>query len=85
MSDLNQRSHRGNGNGMSTHGKRMQHEKPQAVEVRDLKPDSREGQAGPPGVADRLGVAMKLVNTRGAKEPEFKTSVTKSARAGRLA
>ncbi len=50
-----------------------------------LQPDSREGQAGPIGVADRLEVPLKPGNSGGGKGPEFKTSVTKSTRAGRLA
>jgi len=79
------RSHRGNGNGMSTQGKRLQHEKPQSVEARDLQPDAREGQAGPTGVADRLVVPLKPGNSGRGKEPEFKTSDTKSTRARRLA
>ena len=70
---------------MSTQGKLLQHGKPQAVEARDLQPDSREGQAGPPGVADRLVVPLKPVNAGGGKEPEFKTDVRKSLRARRLA
>ena len=53
--DLTQRSHRGNGDGMSTHGNLLQHGKPQRREARS-QPDAREGQAGPPGVADRLVV-----------------------------
>ena len=56
-----------------------------AVEARDLQPDAREGQAGPPGVADRPVVPSKPGNAGGGKGPEFKTSVRKSTRAGRLA
>ena len=85
MSDLTRRSHRGNGNGMSTHGRHLQHGKPNSAEARDLQPDAREGQAGPGGVADRLAVPLKLGNASRGKGPEFKTSVTKSTRAGRLA
>jgi hypothetical protein len=55
------------------------------VEARDLQPDSREGQAGPPGVTDRSAVPRTPGNAGRGKGPEFKTSVTKSARAGRLA
>src|ERR1700682_4699214 len=69
--DLTQRSHRGNGDGMSTHGKLLQHGKPQRWEARS-QPDSREGQAGPPGVADRLVVPRKPGNSGGGKGPEFK-------------
>ena len=62
MSDLTQRSHRGNGNGMSTHGRPLQHGKPRSAEARDLRPDAREGQAGSSGVADRLVVPRKPGN-----------------------
>ena len=85
MSDPTQRSHRGNGNGMSTHGGRLQHGKPHSAEARDLQPDAREGQAGPGGVADRPAVPPTPGNAGRGKGPEFKISVTKSARAGRLA
>ena len=85
MSDLTQRSHRGNGNGMSTQGRRLQHGKPLAVEARDLQPDAREGQAGLPGVADRPVVPPTPGNAGRGKGPEFKISVPKSTRAGRLA
>jgi hypothetical protein len=84
-SDLTQRSHRGNGNGMSTQGKHTQHGKPLLAEVRDFQPDAREGQAGPSGVTDRPVVPTKPGNSGRGKGPEFKTSVTKSMRAGRLA
>ena len=84
-SDLTQRSHRGNGNGMSTQGKHTQHGKPPQAEARDLQPDAREGQAGPGGVADRPVVPRKPSNSGGGKGPEFKTSVPRGMRAGRLA
>jgi hypothetical protein len=38
---------------MLVHGDPTQHGKPRSVEARDLQPDSREGQTGPGGVADR--------------------------------
>ena len=85
MSDLTQRSHRGNGNGMSTHGRHLQHGKPLSAEARDLQPDAREGQAGLGGVADRPVVPPKPGNAGRGKGPEFKTSVPKGTRAGRLA
>jgi hypothetical protein len=53
------------------YGKLLQHGKPQRREARS-QPDSREGQAGPPGVADRLVVPRKPGNSGGGKEPEFK-------------
>jgi len=55
-----------------------------SARARDSQPDSREGQAGPSGVADRLVVATKPGNAGGAKEPEFKIDVGKSMRTGRL-
>jgi hypothetical protein len=84
-SDLTQRSHRGNGNGMSTHGRRLQHGKPLSAEARDLQPDAREGQAGLGGVADRPAVPTKPMNAGGGKGPEFKTDVRKGTRTRRLA
>lgn len=85
MSDPTQRSHRGNGNGMSTHGRRLQHGKPHSAEARDLQPDAREGQVGPDGVADRLVVPRKPGNAGGGKGPEFKTDVRRGTRTRRLA
>jgi hypothetical protein len=85
MSDLTQRSHRGNGNGMSTHGRRLQHGKPHAAEARDLQLDAREGQAGPGGVADRLVVPLTPGSSGRGKGPEFKTSVPRGTIAGRWA
>jgi len=49
------------------------------------KPDAREGEAGPTGVADRLVVALKPANAGGAKGPEFKTDVRKGTRTRRVA
>jgi hypothetical protein len=84
-SDLSRRSHRGSGNGMSTHGRYLQHGKPLTAEARDLQPDAREGPTGLDGVADRLRVPWTPGNAGRGKGPEFKTSVTKGTRAGRLA
>src|SRR5947209_8038105 len=56
---------------MSTHGILLQQGKPQRWDARS-QPDSREGQAGPFGVADRLVVPGKLGNSGGGKGPEFK-------------
>ena len=85
MSDSTQRSHRGIGNGMSTHGRRLQHGKPPSAEARDLPPDAREGQAGPGGVADRPVVPRTPGNAGRGKGPEFQISVPRGTRAGRLA
>jgi hypothetical protein len=53
MSDSIQRLRRGIGASMCAQGNRMQHGKPYPVVARDPQPDSREGQAGPDGVAER--------------------------------
>src|SRR5712692_9217461 len=60
-----------------TQGKRRQHGKPQGV-VRDDQPDTREGQAGRPGVAERFVVPLKPGNAGGGKGPQFKTDATRS-------
>ena len=44
--------------------------------ARDRQLESREGQAGPCGVAERLVVARKPGNAGGAKGPQFKVNVT---------
>jgi hypothetical protein len=75
MSDSNQGSHRGSGAGMHVHGNRMQHGKPRRVEARDLQLDSREGQAGPVGVAEGPVLPGKPGNAGGGKGPWFKVSV----------
>ena len=46
---------------------------------------AREGQAGPPGVAERPVVPRKPGNAGGGKGPEFKVNVRRGTRAGRLA
>ncbi len=74
MSDIRQGSHRGSGVGMHVQGERTQHGKPRRVEARDLQPDSREGQAGPVGVAEGPAVPGKLGNAGGGKGPWFKVS-----------
>src|SRR3954464_2771605 len=70
---------------MPAHGDPTQHGKPRAVGVRDSQPDAREGQAGPTGVADRPVVPRTPGNAGRGKGPEFKTSVRRGMRAGRLA
>src|SRR4051794_12171261 len=52
---------------------------------RVTRPATREGQAGRPGVADRPGVPTRPGNSGGGKGPEFKGSVRRGMRAGRLA
>jgi hypothetical protein len=56
---------------MLTQGKLLQHGKPQRWGAKPQL-DSREGQAGPSGVADRLVVPRKSGNSDGGKGPEFK-------------
>jgi hypothetical protein len=73
-SDISQGSHRGSGAGMRVQGNRAQHGKPRRVEVRDLQPDSREGQAGPGEVAEGPVVLAKPGNAGGGKGPWFKVS-----------
>ena len=58
-------------------GDPRQHGKPQAVRGSGPQPDAREGQAGPPGVADGLVVPAKPGNAGGGKGPEFKEAVRK--------
>src|SRR6202030_2462849 len=55
-----------------TQGKRTKHGKPLGV-VSDDQPDAREGQAGRPGVAERVVVPLKPGNAGGGKGPQFKT------------
>ncbi len=45
---------------------------------RDFQPDAREGQAGPPGVSERLIVPRKPGNAGGGKGPQFKVGVRSS-------
>ena len=68
-SDQNPAGHRGNDDGMSVHEDSTQHGKPQAVRVRDPQPDAREGQAGPPGVAERPVVPLTPGNSGRGKGP----------------
>lgn len=51
--------------------------------VGEHQPATREGWAGPYGVAERLVVPKKPGNSGGGKGPQFKADV-KGARAGRL-
>lgn len=51
--------------------------------VGEHQPATREGRAGPYGVAERLVVPKKPGNSGGGKGPQFKADV-KGARAGRL-
>src|SRR3989337_1368356 len=58
-----------------TQGKRTKPGKPQSV-VRDDQPESREGEAGRAGVAERPVVPVKPGNAGGGKGPQFKTNAT---------
>jgi hypothetical protein len=49
------------------------------------QPEAREGQAGPPGVADGFVVPRKPGNAGGGKGPEFKVGVRRDRRARRVA
>ena len=51
-------------------GAPSQHGKPQRV-VEGHQPETREGQSGPYGVADRLVVPVMPGNAGGGKGPEF--------------
>ncbi len=75
---MTQRFRRGSGDGMHARGDRTQHGKPRPVEGRDLQPDTREGQAGPGGVAERPVVPWKPGNAGGGKGPWFKVDVEQS-------
>ena len=57
-----------------TQGKRTQHGKSLGV-VRDDQPDAREGQAGRPGMTERLVVPLKPGNAGGGKRPQLKANV----------
>jgi hypothetical protein len=46
--------------------------------VRDDQPDTREGQAGRPGEAERSAVPFKPGNSGGGKGPQFKTNARRS-------
>lgn len=46
--------------------------------ARDCQPDAREGQAGPPGVAERFVVPLKPGNAGGGKGPQFQVNVPRA-------
>ncbi len=54
---------------MRVHGDLRKHGKPHAAAARDRKPDLREEQAGPSGVADRPVVPLTLGNASRGKGP----------------
>ena len=60
----------------------MHHGKPQAVRARDPQPGAREGQAGPPGVAERPVVPVRPGNSGGGKGPQFKVDVRSDRQPG---
>ena len=66
-----------------TQGKRTQHGKPLGV-VGDDQPDSGDGQAGRPGVAERPVVPLKPGNAGGGKGPQFKTDAVRGEGRRRL-
>jgi len=59
-----------------TQGKRAQHGKPLGV-VGDDQPDAGDGQAGRPGVAERLVRPLMPGNAGGGKGPQFKTDAVR--------
>jgi hypothetical protein len=59
---------------MPTNGELLQHGEPHRWGAKP-QPDAREGQAGPPGVADGLVVPRKPGNSGGGKGSEFKAIV----------
>jgi hypothetical protein len=81
-SDLTQRSHRGNDDGMSGLGDPKQHGKPQLARARDPQPDAREGQAGPPGAAERPVVPTTPGNSGRGKGPWFKVNARRDRQPG---
>ena len=60
---------------MHVRGKSTATREAPSVSVRDAQPDSREGQAGPSGVAERPVVVTKPGNAGGAKGPWVKVNV----------
>ena len=52
--------------------------------VGDDQPDSGDGQAGRPGVAERLVVPLKPGNAGGGKGPQFKTDAVRGEGRRRL-
>jgi len=64
-------------------GRRFEATREAPAVVSEHQPATREGQAGPYGVAERLVVPEKPGNAGGGKGTQFKADV-KGARAGRL-
>jgi hypothetical protein len=54
------------------------------AEGRDLRPEAREGQAGPDRVAERPAVPLKPGNAGRGKGPQFKDNAARQ-RVGRVA
>jgi hypothetical protein len=59
-----------------------QHGKPPTTAARGRPPDSREGQAGSRGVAERLVVPSRPGNSGGGKGPQFRTRTRRGRRPG---
>ena len=76
MSEASGGNRRGSGDGMYARGDRAQTR--EAPPVRETQPETREGQAGPDGVADRPVVLTKPGNAGGGKGPEFQGEGTTS-------
>ena len=66
-------------------GDPRQHGKSQSARGSGPRPDAREGQAGPAGMADGLVVPAKPGNAGGGKGPEFKEGAGRGTRARRVA
>jgi hypothetical protein len=66
-------------------GDPRQHGKSQSARGSGPRPDAREGQAGPAGMADGLVVPARPGHAGGGKGPEFKEGVRRGMRARRVA
>src|SRR6516165_3851634 len=67
---------------MPAHGDLTEHGNPRVVRARDPQPDAREGEAGPPGVAERPVVPPTPGNSGRGKGPRFKVNATSGRQPG---
>jgi hypothetical protein len=74
---------RGSGDSMYTRKAHATREAPRRGR-KDDQLETREGQAGRPGVAEGFVVPLKLGNASGGKGPQFKTDAIRSEGPGRL-